>query len=438
MARKNRLHPLIQLIKQHKRTGTGGVYSACSAHPMVLTAVMRQALADDSLVCIEATSNQVDQFGGYTGMKPADFSQFVARLAKEVELPLDRIVLGGDHLGPNAWRGEVCTSAMAKAKDLVRAYVAAGFTKIHLDASMPCADDKAAGREFLPDEVVAERAAQLCGICEQTAGKLANTGALPVYVVGTEVPRPGGALDNGEALHATSPRDAQHTIAVTRAAFERLGLHDAWQRVIAVVVQPGVEFSDASVIDYQRKKAARLSHLIEKHPQLVYEAHSTDYQTRQHLREMVQDHFAILKVGPELTFAMREALFALAHIEEEMTPVAGISQPSRLREVLEETMCAKPGNWNKHYHGTASEQAFARKYSYSDRSRYYWPEPRLAAAAQKLIANLQAHRPPLNLLSQYLPEQYRKVREGGLSNEPALLIQDRIQEVCRKYAAACS
>lgn len=438
MAGKNSVHPLVELIRRHKRTGAGGIYSACSAHPMVLKAVMCQALADQSLVCIEATSNQVDQFGGYTGMKPADFSQFVARLAKEVKLPLDHIILGGDHLGPNAWRGESSGSAMAKAQDLVRAYVTAGFTKIHLDASMPCADDKAEGKEFLPDEVVAERSAQLCAVCEQTARTLRGKRTLPVYVVGTEVPRPGGALDNTETLHATSPRDARHTISITQAAFEKVGLQDAWKRVIALVVQPGVEFSDAAVINYQRKTAARLSRLIESNSQLVYEAHSTDYQTQQHLTEMVQDHFAILKVGPELTFALREALFALAHIEEEMLAVAGIAEPSRLRAVLEKTMCDKPGNWNKHYHGTPAEQAFARKYSYSDRSRYYWPEPQVAAAAQKLIANLHAHRPPLNLLSQYLSEQYRKVREGQLQNDPALLIQDRIQEVARKYAAACA
>lgn len=440
MARSNSLHPLVELIKRHKRRGNrgGGIYSACSAHPMVLKAVMCQALADQSLVCIEATSNQVDQFGGYTGMKPADFSQFVARLAKEVKLPMDHIILGGDHLGPNAWRAESSTSAMAKAQDLVRAYVSAGFTKIHLDASMPCADDKAAGKEFLPDEVVAQRAAQLCAICEETARGLKGNRPLPVYVVGTEVPRPGGALDNTETLHATNPQDARHTAAITKAAFDQLGLQEAWKRVVALVVQPGVEFSDSTVTNYERKKAVRLSRLIEKDSQLVYEAHSTDYQTQQHLTEMVQDHFAILKVGPELTFALREALFALADIEQEMLPVGEILEPSRLREVLEKTMCEKPGNWNKHYHGTPAQQAFARKYSYSDRSRYYWPEPQLAAAVQKLIANLQTHRPPLTLLSQYLPEQYRKIREGELQNEPAQLIEDRIREVSRKYTAACS
>ncbi len=438
MAGKNNLHPLVELIKRHKRTGVGGIYSACSAHPMVLKAVMGQARADQSLVCIEATSNQVDQFGGYTGMKPADFSQFVAHLAKEVKLPLDHIILGGDHLGPNAWRGESSGSAMAKAQDLVRAYVMAGFTKIHLDASMPCADDKAGGKEFLPDEVVAQRAAQLCAVCEETARTLKGKRSLPVYVVGTEVPRPGGALDNAEALHATSPQDARRTIAITKTSFDKLGLQEAWKRVVALVVQPGVEFSDSTVTNYERRKASRLSRLIEKDPQLVYEAHSTDYQTQQHLTEMVQDHFSILKVGPELTFVLREALFALAEVEEEMLAVAGIAEPSRLREALEMTMCEKPGNWNKHYHGTPADLAFARKYSYSDRSRYYWPEPKVAAAAQKLIANLQAHRPPLNLLSQYMPEQYRKVREGHLQNEPALLIQDRIQDVARKYAAACS
>ena len=53
-------------------------------------------------------------------------------------------MLGGDHLGPYVWRAEPADEAMAKARDLVRDYVAAGYTKIHLDASMRLGgDDKA-------------------------------------------------------------------------------------------------------------------------------------------------------------------------------------------------------------------------------------------------------------------------------------------------------
>ncbi len=87
---------------------------------------------------------------------------------------------------------------------------------------------------------------------------------------------------------------------------------------MALVVQPGVEFGDEFVHEYQPEPARELVHLIESYPNLVYEAHSTDYQTRQGLRDLVQDHFAILKVGPALTFAFREAIFALVNMENEL------------------------------------------------------------------------------------------------------------------------
>lgn len=75
------------------------------------------------------------------------------------------------------------------------------------------------------------------------------------------------------------------------------------------MVQPGVEFDHTNVIDYQPVKATALSQMVENYETLIFEAHSTDYQTPQSLRQLVIDHFAILKVGPALTFALREALF---------------------------------------------------------------------------------------------------------------------------------
>ncbi len=51
------------------------------------------------------------------------------------------LILGGDHLGPNPWTRLPADQAMEKAAAMVAAYAAAGFTKIHLDASMACADD---------------------------------------------------------------------------------------------------------------------------------------------------------------------------------------------------------------------------------------------------------------------------------------------------------
>jgi D-tagatose-1,6-bisphosphate aldolase subunit GatZ/KbaZ len=406
-----------------------GIYSICSAHPWVLSAAMQQALADDTPLLIESTSNQVDQYGGYTGMKPADFVHFVHRLADEAGLARERIVLGGDHLGPNAWRDLPAEDAMQRADALIHAYVSAGFTKIHLDTSMSCADDDVR----LSDDIVAARAARLCAVAE-AAAEASGLREKPVYIIGTEVPVPGGAAEALESVEVTHASAALDTAAVHREAWRTRGLEAAWTRVIALVVQPGVEFDHTRVVDYRPELATALSGVLAQLPGMVFEAHSTDYQTPDALAALVRDGFAILKVGPGVTFALREALYALADIEDELfAPDAR----SNLREVVEKTMLARPGNWQKYYHGDEREQRLLRTYSYSDRVRYYWADPEIDAAARTLVANLSARALPENLLSRYLPEQYWQVRHGEIEATPMNLIYSKVRDVIGAYAAAC-
>ncbi len=207
--------------------------------------------------------------------------------------------------------------------------------------------------------------------------------------------------------------------------------------MIAVVVQPGVEYGDSSLFEYNPAEAQELSRCIERYPGLVYEAHSTDYQTATGLRQLVVDHFAVLKVGPALTFALREAVFALAMLEEEWLAGKPGVEPSQVRAKLEQAMLANPVYWQPYYHGDAAYQRFARAYSFSDRSRYYWPVPAVQQALEQLIANLAADPPPFSLLSQYLPVQYEHIRAGQLANHPRALILDKITAVLADYAFAC-
>ncbi|WP_277185362.1 D-tagatose-bisphosphate aldolase, class II, non-catalytic subunit [Caballeronia sp. BR00000012568055] len=406
-----------------------GIYSICSAHPWVLEAAMQQALEDNTPLLIESTSNQVDQYGGYTGMKPADFVRFVYKIADEVGFDRARLILGGDHLGPNAWRALPAEEAMQKAEALIEAYVSAGFGKIHLDASMPCGGDP----ERLSDDVVAERASRLCAVGENAA-KREGILRKPVYVIGTEVPVPGGASEELEGVEVTHRDAALETVAIHRKAWHARGLDDAWQRVIALVVQPGVEFDHTKVIDYQPELASDLSEALTQLPGMVFEAHSTDYQKAEALRHLVHDGFAILKVGPGVTFALREALFALADIEAELVPS---HEQSKLREVIEKVMLDKPGNWERYYHGNAREQHLLRTYSYSDRVRYYWTDADIAAAAQTLLRNLESTPIPENLLSRYLPAQYWAMRAGRIDGSPMSLIHSKVREVIDMYASAC-
>jgi len=197
------------------------------------------------------------------------------------------------------------------------------------------------------------------------------------------------------------------------------------------VVQPGVEFGDADVHFYNRSDAKALCARLKDFPELMFEGHSTDYQTPQALRQMVEDGVGILKVGPALTFAAREALFALGHIESEL--IDDPSKRSNYIEVVEQVMLENPKNWQKYYHGTPKEQALKRAYSYSDRSRYYMPDARIEAAMAKLFANLEGAGIPMGLLHQYMPLQYIGVRNGRLPMNPRALVKDAVRIVCEDY-----
>ena len=423
------LSPVLHVVRAHRRGEPVGLYSVCCSHPVVLRAAMRVALEYDTPLLVEATSNQVDQFGGYTGMTPAVFRDYVHRLAQETGFPAARLVLGGDHLGPNAWQAQDAASAMARAETLIDAYVAAGFHKIHLDCSMRCADDP----QQLSDDTVAGRSARLAAVAEQAAARAGL--APPVYVIGTEVPVPGGEASLQQALAVTSPQAAARTLEVHRHAFAAAGLRDAWQRVIAMVVQPGVDFDQSAIQHYDAAQAAALSDFVAGQPGLVFEAHSTDYQRESALHEMVRDHFAILKVGPAATFALREGFLALCQMEQELL---GKEHASRLMEVLDEVMLAKPQHWRKHYLGSAAEQRLMRRYGLSDRCRYYWGEPEVAAAVSRLLANLAGVTLPLPLLSQHMPEQYLAVLQGTLAAAPQALLEHKVARVLAQYARACS
>jgi len=420
------MNAMMDLIRRHKSGETVGMYSVCSAHPLVLEAALRLAHRTASVAVIEATSNQVNQDGGYTGMRPAAFRERVLALATEVGLPHERVVLGGDHLGPNCWQHLPARTALENAGVMVAEYVTAGFRKIHLDCSMSCADDPRA----LGDEVIAERNASLCEITE--AAWRRTGGEPPAYIIGSEVPVPGGAHETLEGLHVTTPQAAHDTIEAHREAFSRHGVDAAWERVVGLVVQPGVEFDHHQVIDYVPAKALALSQSIEPVAGMVFEAHSTDYQTPDALRALVEDHFAILKVGPGVTFALREAFWALSDIGEQL----GLMPEESLKDAMLAQMERDPRYWRAYYL-EAERRLFDLQFSLSDRIRYYWTAPVVERACAQLLQGLVARGIPLTLISQYLPAQYAAIREGRLNNHPRELVLDAVEQVLRHYDRAC-
>ncbi len=400
------------------RRGTG-VVSVCSAHPTVIEAALIEAREAGREALIEATCNQVNQDGGYTGMTPAGFRDLVLGLAERVGLAQDRVVLGGDHLGPNPWKHLPPEQAMARAGDMVEAYARAGYEKLHLDASMGCAGEPAA----LGDSVVAGRAARLAA--------RADAVARPVYVIGTEVPTPGGATEALQALELTTPDAVLETWEAHRAAFSSLPA--AWSRVIALVVQPGVEFGHDAVAVYQPDRAVALSETLGKLPGVVFEAHSTDYQPEWALRRLVVDGFAILKVGPELTFAFREALYGLDAIRAVLRP-----QTPSLVDTMERLMMAAPGHWRSHYPGREEETRVLRHESYSDRIRYYWSEPEARAATEQLFDTLDAVQISDTLLHQHIPRVAHRISAGTIERSPRVWVMETVRDVLQRYGRAAS
>ena len=415
------MHPLKEIIRESR-----GIASFCTANSIVLEAVIEEAASRGGYVLIEATANQVNQFDGYTGMKPADFAAFIHELARKARLDEKFVILGGDHLGPLVWKNEPESSAMEKSVELVVSYVEAGFTKIHLDTSMRLADDDPSLR--LTNATIARRGAVLAKAAVAALEKRRGYGGGVdgagggderghgrgdelVFVIGSEVPIPGGAQGHEESVSVTAPNDFVDTISAYRGVFEAEGLSAIWDDVVGVVVQPGVEFSDDSVFQYDRKAAADLIKCLGDYPGLVFEGHSTDYQSPESLKKMVEDGVRILKVGPELTFALREGLLSMSLLEEEMIPDR--RRHSQFRSVLEEEMLSDPVYWEKYYTGTEEEKRLSRLFSYSDRCRYYLGKTAVADSIEKLFENVDSVEKPFNVIRQYFPSVCELFRTNG-------------------------
>ena len=404
------------LIARNRAGEAVGLPCFCTANEHVLRAVLSYAKRTGLPTVIEATCNQVNQYGGYTGMTAADFMAWLARMASEAGVPMDQLILGGDHLGPNVWKDEPLDAAMEKSRELVKSYVQAGFRKIHLDTSMAC------GGEPNPTFAqIAERAADLCAVAEAHAPE---PDAL-FYIIGTEVPIPGGETEEPDALDVTSVDRFRDTIQTHRDAWAARGLDAAWSRIVSVVTQPGVDFGHTQVYPFVPEKALPLSDAILTEDGLTYEAHSTDYQSTDALADLVKNHFFFLKVGPELTFRFREAVWALASIEAQLD----VTEPSNIRAVFEDRMRANPGYWQNYYSGSPEEVRLLRTYSYSDRIRYYWTDPKIAAALEALLNNLTSNRAPETLISQ----AFMGLEFGDMSNDPAALIERHVQRCVGRY-----
>lgn len=388
--------------------------SVCSAHAPVLRAALLLAERLNLPLVIEATSNQVNQDGGYTGMQAHDFVTFVRRTADSAGVTHDRINFGGDHLGPQVWRGADAATAMAKAEALVASYAGAGIRKIHLDCSEGCAGEPAQ----LPDDVTAARTGRLARVAVAAADDPEEI----LFVVGTEVPPPGGArIDETGNVPPTLPESAAATIAAHQTEMGKL-----WQLVGALVVQPGAEFSPMEVHHLPMVSDPALRAVMLKHEGLCLEAHSTDYQKPEVYPRLAALGFAFQKVGPALTYAWRRAVYALDALMATVSP-----GHEHIANILDRAMLADPGHWRGHYRG--GDLRLARQFGLADRIRYYWSVPDVASAVDDLFARLQTRHLPIRILDEVFCSETLVLADGIDAPRAEALAMAEVQRALLPY-----
>ena len=423
-------NPLQQMVAKRRLGIHCGIPSFCCANKLVLEAILEQAHRFSDSILIEATSNQVNQFSGYTNMKPLEFKDFVYGIANDIGFNSDRIILGGDHLGPLPWANLPASEAMSNAIELVQQCILAGYKKIHFDTSMILGDDDP---ELFCNDTIAERSVILHETCEQAYQKLLKQNQdemRPVYVIGSEVPVAGGEQREDCCVKITTPEDFENTLLSYLKKYNEKGMAESWEDVVAVVIQPGVDFSNYGVHLYNHHEARELCQCLKQYQDIVFEGHSTDYQPSHLLHQMVEDGIAIIKVGPAVTHAAREALFALSMMEKELVDEG---YRADFIELLDKKMLENPVYWEKYYTGTDLQIALARKYSFSDRSRYYLADSEVEATVEKLFANLDKIGIPLEMLHQYMPDQYTRVRDGYLPLKAKDLVKSAVVMLVENY-----
>lgn len=410
------------MIVESNRCGEQiAIASWCTAHALTLRAILDAHRDDDDPILIETTGNEVNQFGGSSGMTPATFRKLVENTADEADVDARRIILGGHQLGPGPWKNRSASAANGLARDMVRAYVEAGFTKLHFDASVACSDESE-----VSERTSAERVAGLCAAAEG-----ARTKRAPIaYVLEANARRGARRTVARDALSVTRPDDVVRSVDLHRAAFADHGITDALKRVIALVVQPGHAYGNSTVVPFDMKKRATLNRAALKIPGLAFEAHSADYQREASLALLVASRVAILKVGPELAFAFREAIFAMAEIEIRLEG----RQRSGVISVLETAMDENVEQCSSQAPTEANERV-DRLFDLNDLARHSWSDPRVIAALKLLFANIDSGPVHPGLISQFAGEVAFESSPAPLSQR---IIASKVGATVRRFRRACA
>ena len=367
---------LLDIARDNRAGAATGVAAFRTANAEILRTIFRPIL-------IDASAGAVNLAGGYAGMTPSGFRNFLDIVAAGEGVDPARIVLGGSRLGPALWRDEPASIAMGRTVQLVEACVEGGYDKLHVDTSIPCVDDGT-----LSIEARIARATILCQAAERAAA-----GRPLLYTI---------SITNAAPAGTTTPADVHRLFELTERAFTAASIRPALERIVSVAVDFG-GFSTSP--DFPG--LAALAGTIFEVPYAVLEAASADYQDEAILRALLGSRVAILGIGPELGAAFRQAVVAMSHIEAWLG-----GRPSGVLTLLETELT-----------GGGGDAPAPGLFALDDPARRHWAGPRLAAAVQRLFANIDAAAAPPGLLAQYVPH----LRQAGTGR---LSLSQRIVDSC--------
>ena len=298
---------------------------------------------------IESTSNQVNQHGGYTNKTPKMFVKEISSLRKKIKFDSKRLFLGGDHLGPLPWGKKNKNIAIKNSISLINDYLSENFCKIHVDTSIKCKNDK-----FINSEIVFNRTSEILNN-DSIKKKIKNR----LLVVGTEVPLAGGG-DNKNLIR-TSTKQIETEVFNFKKIFQKINLRNIF---FGLVIEPGMKYKHSKITKPNFTQFGNKKNISKKN-NFFYEAHSTDYQSKKILRQLVKNNFRFLKVGPELTYNYARSLFFMENIEKKKIKLKN----SNIKKTIFFSMLKNKKYWNGYYIKKKPELFLNSKL---DRMRYYF------------------------------------------------------------------
>ena len=338
--------------------------SFCTANEEVIKIILLYCKIYNLPCLIECTSNQVNQFGGYIKKTPKEFSNLIFKIARTIKLNKKNIFLGGDHLGPLPWNNKNSNLAIKNSIELINNYISNKFCKIHIDTSVQCKNDK-----VFNSQIKFDRTKKI--LKKIKLKKKSNI----FYVVGSEVPISGS--DKKKLLKPTSI----YTIKKDSNIFSELLFKKSCKKKnFGLVIEVGMKYMDKYIQKPNLKNFLQKKNFSLKN-NFIYEAHSTDFQSINTLKKLVNNNFKFLKVGPELTYLYSRSLLLMQKIEKHFIE----KNKSNFNENLIQEMLKNNKYWINFYEKNNYNQFLNSKY---DRSRYYLGTKKVKNSIGKLRLNI--------------------------------------------------